>query len=163
MCILATHINATPPADLHTSSCRLAFYGRLCTIVDPSGAKLWWCVGAELDAQIAWICVCVAPLGRPVLPNCCRFNAVPALSLAAPPWLFPPTCCAADQQQLRRLLPVYKPKQREGVVERVEADGCTAVCRWVAGAVAHTLGTLVHCGQLACALEGSCPLKLHVL
>lgn len=37
----------------------------------------------------------------------------------------------ADQQQLRRLLPVFKPKQREGVVERVEADGCTAVCRWV--------------------------------
>lgn len=35
----------------------------------------------------------------------------------------------ADQQRMQRLLPIYKPKQREGVVERVEADGCTAVCR----------------------------------
>ncbi|EFN58810.1 hypothetical protein CHLNCDRAFT_48540 [Chlorella variabilis] len=57
-------------ADLHTSTCRLAFYGRICCLVDPS-----------------------------------------------------------DQRRLRRLLPVYKPKQREGAIERIEADGCTAVCR----------------------------------
>ena len=26
-------------------------------------------------------------------------------------------------------LRVFKPKQREGVIERVEGDGCTAICR----------------------------------
>ena len=35
----------------------------------------------------------------------------------------------ADHKQRRQLLPVYKPKQREGTIERVEADGCTAICR----------------------------------
>ena len=50
------------------------------------------------------------------------------------------TCClefsCADPKQLRQLLPVYKPKQREGTIERVEADGCTAICRWAACAAA---------------------------
>ena len=32
-------------------------------------------------------------------------------------------------QQLHDVLRVYKLKGREGVVERVEPDGCTAVCR----------------------------------
>ncbi|KAL4858017.1 Selenocysteine-specific elongation factor [Chlorella vulgaris] len=66
-------------ADLHTSSCRLAFHGRLCRLLDPS-----------------------------------------------------------DQTELHRLLPVYKPKQREGVIERVEADGCTAVCRHASITVGNT-------------------------
>ncbi|PSC71534.1 Selenocysteine-specific elongation factor [Micractinium conductrix] len=35
----------------------------------------------------------------------------------------------SDQSTLRSLLPIFKHKQREGVVERVEADGCTAICR----------------------------------
>lgn len=33
-----------------------------------------------------------------------------------------------DPQQLLSLR-VFKPKQREGVADRVEADGCTAICR----------------------------------
>lgn len=49
------------------------------------------------------------------------------------PPVLPPHCLCTDPQQLRRLLPVYKPKQREGVVERVEGDGCTAVCRGMFG------------------------------
>lgn len=46
--------------------------------------------------------------------------------------------CRADQTELHRLLPVYKPKQREGVIERVEADGCTAVCRHATISVGNT-------------------------
>jgi hypothetical protein len=46
--------------------------------------------------------------------------------------------CRADQMELHRLLPVYKPKQREGVIERVEADGCTAVCRHAMITVGNT-------------------------
>ena len=56
--------------------------------------------------------MCIPTL-RPLLFDC-------LLPAAAPP---------ADPQQLQRLLPVYKSKQREGTIERVEADGCTAVCR----------------------------------
>lgn len=38
------------------------------------------------------------------------------------------TFSAGPHPQLLSLR-VFKPKQREGVVERVEGDGCTAICR----------------------------------
>ncbi|KAI3436710.1 hypothetical protein D9Q98_006125 [Chlorella vulgaris] len=79
-------------ADLHTSSCRLAFHGRLCRLLDPS-----------------------------------------------------------DQTELHRLLPVYKPKQREGVIERVEADGCTAVCR---GMFQKETDLALFAGMRVAALDG---------
>ena len=39
---------------LHTSTCRLAFYGRLCALVDPSGA---WTKGHMVSmAHLHWRC-----------------------------------------------------------------------------------------------------------
>jgi hypothetical protein len=68
------------------------------------------------------------------------------------------------------VLPVYKVKQREGTVERVEADGCTAVCRGMFQKETDlTLfaGPLFACcpqwRQRACDLEGHhlLPWKAH--
>lgn len=65
----AVIIGARLDADLNTSSCRIAFHGRLCSLIDPS-----------------------------------------------------------DQQSIHGLR-VYKVKGRDGIIERIENDGCTAICR----------------------------------
>lgn len=131
-------------ADLHSATCRLAFYGRLCAIIsDPTG--LWGaalrgmdqpargqrgCPGTHVPAAVPHVPVAAlqTAAGRTVLTpaGCSALFCVREQLKACLPGPCPP---GADQQQLRRLLPIYKPKQREGVVERVEVDGCTAVCR----------------------------------
>lgn len=75
-------------------------------ITAPLGALV---VGARLDADVNGSSCRIALWGNIVVP-------IPA----------------DDPAFLRRLL-VYKKKQREGSIERVESDGCTAICRGMFG------------------------------
>ena len=97
-------IGAKLDADINGSACRLAFYGRLCWVPVPAAAAACGRGQQQVPQQ-------------PQQPQQQR-----------------PAAQAPQQQQqqpdlLQRHLRIYKLKRRQGGIERVEADGCTAICR----------------------------------
>lgn len=85
------------PADLHTSTCRLAFYGRLCALVDPSGA--WaggtWCLEHICSGLSYLSCLPLQPNPRThgFLPCCMHLPHAPRRPAAAAP----PAACVQAQ------------------------------------------------------------------
>lgn len=88
-------------ADAHGGSCRLAFYGRLC-LVNSVGRAAAADAGGYASGHSQR-----KPLPQPQ----------------------PPPKQQAAFDDLQRCLRIFKPKRREGVIERIEADGRMAICR----------------------------------